>query len=306
VTFTRPLRTAALLTAIAGGAGFGAGAQMARRDARADLAAYDARLSALQRTVAALDRRGERPPEPVGTAGPLPLPAVALPVPAASDEALADAVAIRIRRELGLVSPRMVRERRASFVELYTTDEGGALNYGTAGHLGGGYFITVKHAVIALAGARRITNVRLRFGDRVVEAEVVDAGDAANQVEPGDWAILRVRSAVPLPALRPNLHYEFPFAEPIVRLGNDYSKGVIASAGFVGEHSGGLVTCLTDGHPGVSGGGVLNQDGDLVGIPVGRMQGDYRFSFLLPLRSEMLRKVPALAETLVTDASLGG
>ena len=53
------------------------------------------------------------------------------------------------------------------------------------------------------------------------------------------------------------------------------------------------MTCLTDGHPGVSGGGVLDQRGNLVGIPVGRMQGDYRFSFILPLRAEMLRKVPA-------------
>ena len=51
------------------------------------------------------------------------------------------------------------------------------------------------------------------------------------------------------------------------------------------------MTCLTDGHPGVSGGGVLNQAGDLVGIPIGRMQGDYRFSFILPIRAEMLRKV---------------
>lgn len=40
----------------------------------------------------------------------------------------------------------------------------------------------------------------------------------------------------------------------------------------------------------VSGGGVLNQQGDLAGIPVGRMQGDFRFSCILPLRSEMLRK----------------
>jgi len=51
------------------------------------------------------------------------------------------------------------------------------------------------------------------------------------------------------------------------------------------------VTCLTDGHPGVSGGGVLNREGELVGIPIGRMQGDYRFSFILPLRPEMFRKV---------------
>ena len=37
----------------------------------------------------------------------------------------------------------------------------------------------------------------------------------------------------------------------------------------------------------------LDQDGELVGIPIGRMQGDYRFSFILPLRPEMLRKVQA-------------
>ena len=37
---------------------------------------------------------------------------------------------------------------------------------------------------------------------------------------------------------------------------------------------------------------MLDQRGDLVGIPIGRMQGDYRFSFILPIRAEMLRKLP--------------
>ena len=32
-----------------------------------------------------------------------------------------------------------------------------------------------------------------------------------------------------------------------------------------------------------------------MGIPIGRMQGDYRFSFILPLRGEMLRKIPHAA-----------
>ena len=59
------------------------------------------------------------------------------------------------------------------------------------------------------------------------------------------------------------------------------------------DTDGGLVTALTDGHPGVSGGGVLDQRGNLVGIPIGRMQGDYRFSFILPIRPEMLRKLPS-------------
>src|SRR4029079_17955214 len=96
-----------------------------------------------------------------------------------------------------------------------------------------------------------------------------------------------------LPALRPDPAFAYDFADPMFRLGNDYSKGIVLSTGYVGQHtSNGLVTCLTDGHPGVSGGGVLDQAGDLVGIPIGRMQGDYRFSFILPLRTEMLRKVP--------------
>jgi hypothetical protein len=36
---------------------------------------------------------------------------------------------------------------------------------------------------------------------------------------------------------------------------------------------------------------VLNRDGHLIGIPIGRMEADYRFSFILPLRDEMFRKV---------------
>ena len=100
-----------------------------------------------------------------------------------------------------------------------------------------------------------------------------------------------------LPALKIDTSYGYDFAEPIFRLGNDYSKGIILSTGYIGQRtSNGLVTCLTDGHPGVSGGGVLNQDGSLVGIPIGRMQGDYRFSFILPLRAEMFRKVPGLMQ----------
>jgi hypothetical protein len=42
---------------------------------------------------------------------------------------------------------------------------------------------------------------------------------------------------------------------------------------------------------------VLDQRGTLVGIPVGRMQDDYRFSFILPIRAEMLRKLPPPSDT---------
>ena len=146
------------------------------------------------------------------------------------------------------------------------------------------------------------------YKGKLIPARVVDYGDARVEVDPGDWAIIKVKESVDLPPLTVNLGFGFEFADPIFRLGNDYSKGIIVSTGYVGQKTANkLVTCLTDGHPGVSGGGVLNGDGELVGIPIGRMQGDYRFSFILPLRGEMFRKVAhlkdeVLAATAETEA----
>jgi hypothetical protein len=251
----------------------------------------DARIDALRAEVALMSRetRGA-----TGTAGML------APDATPQSRALLDALKKELKHEMGLMPISLLRERGDSFVELYAKDNFGHSNYGTAGYLGGGYFITVKHAVVALgtdeANPRRIDRVDLRINGRDVPATIVDAGDARHEVDPGDWAILKVRQMPKLPALSVNLGYVFQFAAPIFRLGNDYSKGIILASGYVGQKLGNrLVTALTDGHPGVSGGGVLNQEGDLVGIPVGRMQGDYRFSFILPVRPEMFRKVPGLA-----------
>jgi hypothetical protein len=215
--------------------------------------------------------------------------------------ALVDEIKRQLQDEMGLFPVRLLRDRRESFVELNAYDNLGKTNYGTAGYLGDGYFITVKHGVIALdepedgREPRRITSIKLRYKGRDIPAKVVDAGHAAYEVHPGDWAIIKVAQPIDLPPLRIDTTYPYDFAEPIFRLGNDYSKGIILSTGYIGQRTAnGLVTSLTDGHPGVSGGGVLNQEGDLVGIPIGRMQGDYRFSFILPLRAEMFRKVPGL------------
>ena len=203
----------------------------------------------------------------------------------------------QLQTEMGLLPLTLIRDRRHSFVELNSYDDRGASSYGTAGYLGNGYFITVKHAVVALGqeGAsdpRVINSITLMIDGRPISARVVDAGDARVEVGPGDWAILEVKEHIDLPALSVGLNYQFEFADPIFRLGNDYSKGIVVSTGYVGQRTPNkLVTCLTDGHPGVSGGGVLNADGRLVGIPIGRMDGDFRFSFILPLRDEMFRKV---------------
>jgi hypothetical protein len=212
-------------------------------------------------------------------------------------EAIVDDVKRQLSDEMGLFPLDLLRDRRASFVELYSYDDRGSSSYGTAGYLGNGYFITVKHGVVALgqeglSDPRKITSVKVAYGGKLLSAKIIDVGDAKVEVDPGDWAIVKVKEKIDLPALNPNLAFRFDFADPIFRLGNDYSKGIIVSTGYVGQRTpNDLVTCLTDGHPGVSGGGVLNRDGELVGIPVGRMQGDYRFSFILPLREEMFRKV---------------
>jgi S1-C subfamily serine protease len=235
-------------------------------------------------------------PMATGTSG-LASVADVTPEPDAGRAALVEDVKRQLQNEMGLLPLTLIRDRRQSFVELYSYDDRGSSSYGTAGYLGNGYFITVKHGVMALgqegvADPREITSIKLMYNGRSINARVVDAGDARVEVDPGDWAILKVNDPIDLPPLKVNLEYAFEFADPIFRLGNDYSKGIIVATGYVGQRTpNALITCLTDGHPGVSGGGVLNLDGHLVGIPVGRMQGDFRFSFILPVRAEMFRKV---------------
>ena len=260
--------------------------------------AYDAKLEAVRTEVRAELGRARRTDAVVaaGTTG-----RIVDQVPSyGSRERMVAEIKQELQTEMGLLPLHLLRDRRASFVELYSYDSLGKTNYGTAGYLGHGYFITVKHAVIALQdeddrqSTRKINSIKVVYNGKEVAAKVVDAGDAEVEVHSGDWAIIRTAHDLDLPPLHVDAAYGYGFADPIFRLGNDYSKGIILSTGYVGQRtSNGLVTCLTDGHPGVSGGGVLDQRGNLVGIPIGRMQGDYRFSFILPIRAEMLRKVPA-------------
>jgi hypothetical protein len=284
------LSTAILATAVFF---FTLGAQQSRRDAAANRATYDAKLDAIRREVRAELKNGRSEAVvPAGTSG---------RVTAKGDGGRASMVAEikeQLQNEMGLVPVSILRDRRSSFVELYSYDSLGKTNYGTAGYLGNGYFITVKHAVVALhdederPSTRRINSVKVVYRGKEIPAKVIDTGDADVEVHSGDWAIIKTRD-LDLPALHVDPAFAYDFADPIFRLGNDYSKGIILSTGYVGQRTAnGLVTCLTDGHPGVSGGGVLDQHGNLVGIPIGRMQGDYRFSFILPIRAEMLRKLP--------------
>ena len=267
----------------------------ARQSDESVRAAYDARLEALRDEV---HRELGKDPIPAGTTGETTRPHAASKVLQGTRAKMVAEIKEELQSEMGLLPLQLLRERRSSFVELYADDSFGKTNYGTAGYLGGGYFVTVKHAVVALKdednrqGARKIVAIKIVHNGQEIPAKLVDAGNAEVEVDSGDWAIIKTKD-LDLPPLHVDSAFSYDFAEPIFRLGNDYSKGIILSTGYVGQRtSNGLVTCLTDGHPGVSGGGVLDQRGNLVGIPIGRMQGDYRFSFILPIRPEMLRKLP--------------
>ena len=277
---------------------FGIGAVHSRSHDAASRASYDAKLDAIRSEVRSELGRSSRAEAVVstGTTGRVAGKAAAAD---ASRQRMVAEIKEQLQAEMGLLPVHLLRESRSSFVELYSYDNLGKTNYGTAGYLGGGYFITVKHAVVALKdeddrqNARKIQSVKVVYRGKEIPAKVVDTGDADVEVHSGDWAIIKTRD-LDLPALRVDAAFAYDFADPIFRLGNDYSKGIIVSTGYVGQRMrNGLVSCLTDGHPGVSGGGVLDQRGSLVGIPIGRMQGDYRFSFILPIRAGMLRKLPA-------------
>lgn len=275
---------------------FGLGSYSAEIESHRVLADRDAKIDALRTEVTRAltlfkDNQAARHVV-TGTSGGSAHEADAKQPPAHS--AMIDEIKRELQAEMGLMPVRLLRERRQSFVELYSYDNRGHSNYGTAGYVGNGYFVTVKHAVISLPvdDDHRITSVKVSYRGQLIPASIVDTGNAENEVDLGDWAVIKVATRIDLPPLKVNVNFPYEFADPIFRMGNDYSKGIILSTGYVGQRtSNGLVTCLTDGHPGVSGGGVLDQQGEFVGIPIGRMQGDYRFSFILPLRREMFRKV---------------
>ena len=132
---------------------------------------------------------------------------------------------------------------------------------------------------------RSIRQVRCR-GKRVPAARSSTSAMRTSRSTAATGRSSRCSDAVDLPALQ-DRHRASATTSPSRSSASATTTRRASSCrtGYVGQRTAnGLVTCLTDGHPGVSGGGVLDRDGELVGIPIGRMQGDYRFSFILPVR----------------------
>src|SRR6185436_3142473 len=166
---------------------------------------YDAKLDALRTELA----KGDKNPgvEPAATTGTVVRAKEPAALTASARAGMVNEIKQDLQREMGLLPVNLLRDRRSSFVELYAYDNLGKTNYGTAGYLGRGYFITVKHAVVALRedddrpNTRSITSIKVMYKGREVPAKVVDFGDADVEVHSGDWAILKTRE-LDLPPLR--------------------------------------------------------------------------------------------------------
>lgn len=205
--------------------------------------------------------------------------------------------------DLDHFTPKVLNKYRTSFVEVYAYFNAGKTlkaNYGTAGYLGNGYFLTSKHIVAPYAGPGQpapppILGIKVKHGRDLLDATLIDSGDATVQgeVSLGDWALLRTTSTPSgLRALTTRTDYVFHFADPLVRFGNDYNHGVVLSLGYAGQTTEeGWVTWLADLHPGASGGGVMNLQEELVGLNGGALDGDNRLAVIIPIRPEMLRRL---------------
>ena len=169
----RRLLLATTLTAVTALVFFGVGQYSAQRLLARQQAESSARIDALrvelQRSIA--HREDAAGMIPAGTSG------QTAGLQTESRDALVSDIKKQLQSEMGLLPVELLRSRRQSFVELYAYDNLGKTNYGTAGYLGGGYFITVKHGVIVLPDegepaqtSRRIESIRLSFGGKRVAA----------------------------------------------------------------------------------------------------------------------------------------
>jgi S1-C subfamily serine protease len=205
--------------------------------------------------------------------------------------------------EAGHFSGRALARHQKSFVQVYSFYRQGRKDMATAGtacYLGGGYFLTAKHVVVQQAEggkpAPKTDKIEMRIDGRMLPAQLLDAGETppGEPVDVEDWALLHIEHPPDdLVALKTRPAYPFSFGERLVRYGNDSNRGIAVAAGYVAQVSErGWVSWLVDSLPGCSGGGVLNARDELVGLNGGYLDGSTRLAVIIPVRDEMLRKVP--------------
>src|SRR5206468_3110730 len=120
---------------------FALGVWHAQNSEALDRETYDAKLDAIRAEVRSeLGRPRSDTALPAGTSGRTDAEAKdndGAPSAAARAKMVAQ-IKQELQSEMGLLPVQLLRERRTSFVELYSTDNLGKTNYGTAGYLGHG------------------------------------------------------------------------------------------------------------------------------------------------------------------------
>lgn len=208
--------------------------------------------------------------------------------------------------DAGHFSGRALAKHERSFAQVYSFYRDNRKDMATAGtacYLGNGYFLTAKHVVRREAEpgkrAPATTKIEVRLKGHMVPARLVDAGEtpAGEPVDIEDWALLHVEEMPEeMVPLKPRAGYSFMFGERLVRYGNDSNRGIAIAAGYVAQVSdSGWISWLVDSLPGCSGGGVLNNRDELVGLNGGYLDGSTRLAVIIPIHDEMFRKLPKAA-----------
>ena len=167
----------------------------------------------------------------------------------------------------GPASARPAARPRESFVELYSYDNRGTTSYGTAGYSATATSspsstASSRSGRTAVAEPRKITSVKLIYQGKLTPRDGHRRRRRRRRGRPGDWAIIRVQGSVDLPPLNVEPRIRLRLRRPDLPARQRLLEGHHPRTGYVGQRTANrLVTCLTDGHPGVSGGGVLNRDG---------------------------------------------
>ena len=125
---------------------------------------------------------------------------------------------------------------RTSTTRPATTGPAWVLGVAVGLWIGGFDIIEREHSHMLQGGPRKITSIKIVYKGKEIPARVIDTGDADQEVHSGDWAIIKTRD-LDLPALHVDSAFAYDFAEPIFRLGNDYSKGIILATGYVGQRT---------------------------------------------------------------------
>jgi hypothetical protein len=208
-------------------------------------------------------------------------------------------------QDKGLFSVSFLKEKSQAVLELrtYWNKDKTVVSHGSAIHVGNGYFLTVKHALYARSNGSSTpfiwsTASDITWNGKKIPVRVVDY----SAVEPekydviwGDWALVKSTQAVQIPTLNVRASYPFEYNQPIARIGNDWGFGIIPAASYLGNRlPSGLYTSLMVVHEGISGGAIIDYQGDLIGVSIGKQNGGDNFAYIQPVIPAMLRKIPHL------------